>query len=51
MSFEMFGEHREITCTVIFRYFDFGHYNSSSACNLVMFNASDLLKGLLRCLL
>lgn len=46
----MFGEHREITCIVVSKHFDFGGYNSSYDCNLVMFNASNLLKGTLKML-
>lgn len=50
MGLEMFGEHTEIICIAVFKHFDFGFggYNSSYDCNLVMFNASDLLKGTLK---
>lgn len=47
MSFEMFGKHREITGIVVLKHFDFGcgGYSPSYDCNLVMFNASDLLNS------
>ena len=50
MSLEKFGKHREITCIIVFKHFDFGFggYNSLYDCNLVMFTASELLKGNLK---
>lgn len=50
MSLEKFGKHREIACIIVFKHFDFGFggSNSSYDCNLVMFNASELLKGNLK---
>lgn len=46
----MLGEHREITGIVDFKHlgFGFGVCNSSYDCDLVMFNASDLLKWTLQ---
>lgn len=50
MSLEKFGKHREIICIIVFKHFDFGFAGSNSSydCNLVMFNASELLKGNLK---
>lgn len=46
MSLDIFGEHREITCTVVFKQFDFsfGIYKFSYDFILMMFNANSVPK-------
>lgn len=57
MSLKVFGVHREITCAVVFKQFDFGvsRYNFSYYCSLMMFSAigepKEALKRLVKTLL